>query len=304
MALFGQLVGGGHRGLGDNRALGVARIRCAVDEGHVPRPIGAVILATDKDAVRKRRLRSNWSSFRKGPQWIPGLVLLIESIFGIHGKSILRCDGGYEYQPQRGRLAHHPAQREIGERGAVGIGRITAVNVAMYAAEPNLLPCLPGQRWNRRSPKRGGKFGAPFVDGHGVIGIQDIRMQSRIQEAVNERTDTSEDGGNAERSYGVPNADHGQLRVEQIAALVELSQQCCSLVFIAIRLKSCFDHSIGEIRRGKTADGDHSRQAAGGICTAAEAKKKDFVALFIGVCNLSVAILDFLKKPRSESATS
>src|SRR5580704_14154507 len=77
------------------------------------------------------------------------------------------------------------------ESGAVGIGRITAANVAMYAAEPDLLHCLAGQRWNRRSPKRGGKFGAPFVDGHGVISIQDIRVQSRIEEAVNERTDAS-----------------------------------------------------------------------------------------------------------------
>ena len=96
----------------------------------------------------------------------------------------------------------HPLQGDVGERESAWIGSITAAHIAMHAGEPHLGEALSGRRG--RGPEGGLKLESFFIDGQRLNGVQDVRVQAGIEEAVLDNIDAAEDGGNPQRLYAEP----------------------------------------------------------------------------------------------------
>lgn len=106
-------------------------------------------------------------------------------------------------QAQRPRLLHHPLQGAVRQAGL----RIAAADIAVDAGKPEL---LDARAVLDAGPQRGREAEPAFVQGDGVAGVVDARIERGVVEGVAARiVDQVEDRqvvGDAERAHGVPGA--------------------------------------------------------------------------------------------------
>ncbi len=129
-----------------------------------------------------------------------------------------------------------------------------------------------------------------------VEGVLDVGMEGGVEEAVEFYVDSAVEGGDAERSDGVPCADHGDDGLDHAAGGICGAGKCGeeggAVVGVAIGGEGPGDGSVGEVAGGQAAVGDESGEGAGGVGSAGEAEEVELVAVLIEVGDLGVGVGD------------
>lgn len=206
-----------------------------------------MVPTADENTVGERRRGQNTSACGESPQRCPRIMDLIERQCCIERTGILGDGCGRKLHSQASRLIHHPAERNVrqGRAGGIAAWCIPSTDIAMNPAKPYLLKRLPRHRSG--CPERRWKLLSPFVDGQRVKCIFDVGIKRGVEESIDQRIDSAKERWYAERTYRIPDADHGYGRCGHGVLSRKSGKNSASLSLVPISLKGILHKLIVKI---------------------------------------------------------